>query len=282
MRKLWHAVNPGLACGYPDLRGLRQFAREARDKPGDRESFRQLNLGFWLDHSHSPFVEMAVYDRGATPIDLDALAGQPCWIGIDMSTTTDLTAVVAAFRADDGGFIVVPHFFCPGDNLRARADRDGVPYPTLAKDGFINPTPGNVVDYRAVEACIRDLCDRFDVREIGFDPALAQQVMAPLLADGLPVVTIRQGWITQAPALNELERAIISGNLQHGGHPVLRWNFSNIAITIVDDAGNRKMSKMKSTPTASTAPWRPGWLCLAPPPLVARARSTNTPISLPN
>lgn len=244
--ELWHAVNPGLACGYPDLRGLRQFAREAQDRPGDRESFRQLNLGFWLDHSHSPFVEMATYDQGAAPIDLKALEGIPCWLGVDMSTTTDLTVVVAAFRTDAGGYVVVPHFFCPGDNLRARADRDGVPYPAWAEGGFITATPGNVVDYRAVEACIRDLCERFDVREIGFDPAYAQQVMGPLTDDGLPCVTIRQGWVTQAPAVNELERAIISGNFLHGGHPVLRWCFSNIAVH-TDSAGNRTFHKGKST-----------------------------------
>ena len=183
--ELWQRVNPGMKHGYPSLNGLRQLALEAKDRPGDREAFRQLHLNIWLDHSTDPFVDMTIYDEGSAPIDLEALARQPCWLGVDMSATTDLTAVVAAFRDGEGGYIVLPHFFCPADNLRSRADRDGVPYPSWALAGHLTATPGNVIDYSAVQAYIRDLCDRFDVREIGFDPAYAQPVMGPLGEDRL-------------------------------------------------------------------------------------------------
>lgn len=243
---VWHAANPGLALGYPDLDALRQEALEAQNRPALREKFRNDHLDVWLDHSTDPFVDMGIYDRGAAPLDLEALKGQPCWLGVDMSTTTDLTAVVAAFQDGDGGFIVLPSFFVPADNLRGRADRDGVPYPAWAEAGHITATPGNVVDYGAVEATIRALCKTYRVQEIGFDVAYAQSIMAPLVADGLPVATIRQGWVTQSPASNELERAIVSERFQHGGHPVLRWCFSNVAIH-TDSAGNRTMHKGKST-----------------------------------
>jgi phage terminase large subunit-like protein len=243
--KVWNLVNPGLRYGFPDLVGMRQAAMEAEAKPSDREDFCQYNLNQWLDHSASPYVDMATYDLGSAPIDLASLRNLSCWIAVDMSTTTDLTAVVACFR-DGDRFIVVPHFFCPADNLRARADRDAVPYVQWAKEGLLTATPGNVVDYRAVERCIRELCATHDVREIAFDPAYAQPVMGPLTDDGFPVITLRQGWVTQSPALNELERAIIGRNFQHGGHPVLRWCFSNVAIH-KDGAGNRTMHKGKST-----------------------------------
>jgi phage terminase large subunit-like protein len=169
-----------------------------------------------------------------------------CWIGVDMSTTTDLTAVVAAVKEGDGVVSIIPHFFLPGDLLRDRADRDGVPYPEWAKEGILTATPGNVIDYRAVTEYIRELCARFDVREIGFDRAYAQPVMAPLADEGLPVVVIQQGWVTQSPALNELERSIVGGSLRQDGNPLLRWCFSNVAIQ-TDSAGNRTMHKGKST-----------------------------------
>lgn len=242
---LWHRVNPGLAHGYPDIAGLRQLAREAESRPGDREAFRQLHLNVWLDHSADPFVEMAIYDEGAAPIDLETLETEPCWLGVDLSSNSDLTAIVAAWRDGQGGYIVHPWFFCPADNLRARADRDGVPYPTWASDGHIIPTPGNVVDFRTVEDTIRDLCRRFDVREIAFDPHLARNTLNNLLEDGYPAVEMRQGWVTMAPAIKELERAIVGGRFQHGGHPVLRWNFSNIAVE-TDKAGNKSFHKGKS------------------------------------
>lgn len=240
----WHRVNPGLKHGFPDLDGLRQLAREAESRPADRDAFRQLHLNVWLDHSATPFVEMDVYDAGADPLDLDALESEPCWLGVDLSSNSDLTVVVACWRAGDG-YAVLPHFFCPADNLRRRADKDGVPYPRWAEEGFIDPTPGNVVDFRAVEDCVRDLCARFDVQSIGVDPHLARNLLNNLTEDGYPAVEVRQGWVTMAPAIKELERAIIGRQFQHGGHPVLRWNFDNIQVE-TDRAGNRLFSKGKA------------------------------------
>jgi phage terminase large subunit-like protein len=101
------------------------------------------------------------------------------------------------------------------------------------------------VDFRAVEGCIRDLCERFDVREIAFDPHLARVMMSNLADDGFPAVEMRQGWITMAPAVKELERAIVGGRFRHGGHPVLRWNFDNISVE-TDKAGNKSFHKGKS------------------------------------
>ena len=189
---------------------------------------------------------MTVYDQGGAPVDLDALRGLPCWLAVDLSSTTDLTAIVAAWRTDDGGYIAYPWFFCPGDNLRRRAERDGVPYVLWRDQGHITTTPGNVVDYDYVEQRIRDLCTEFDVQEIAFDPHMARQTITRLIADGLPAVEMRQGWVTMAPAIKELERAIIAGKFQHGNHPVLRWNFSNIAVE-TDKAGNQTFHKGKST-----------------------------------
>lgn len=242
---VWKSVNPGLSLGFPDIEEMRQAATQARDKPAERDDFCQYNLNFWLDQSVSPFVEMSVYDEGAAPIDLERLKGEPCWVAVDLSSNTDLTAVVVAWRDGDDGYIVTPWFFCPADNLTKRGERDGVPYPLWARQGHITPTPGNVVDYRYVEDRIRDLCGEFDVQEIAFDPHLAQQVMNNLRDEGFPVAEMRAGWVTMAPAIKNLERAIIGRKLRHGGHPVLRWNFENVAVQI-DKVGNKSFHKGKS------------------------------------
>jgi phage terminase large subunit-like protein len=244
---LWHAVNPGLQFGYPDLEGLRQMAREAEHKPAERSIFQRYHLNIWQDHSADPFLDMGIYDLGDEAVDLATLEHEPCWLAVDLSSNSDLTVIVACWRNPDqeDGYIVHPWFFCPRDGIHRKADRDGVPYPLWAEEGFIEPTPGNVVDFRAVEDCIRDLCDRFDVREIAFDPHLARNMMNTLREDGYPAVEMRQGWVTMAPAIKELERAIIAGRFIHGGHPVLRWNFDNIAVE-TDKAGNKAFHKGKS------------------------------------
>lgn len=225
--RIWHLVNPGLADGFPVLDEMCQAAAEAAEKPGELEDFKQYNLNFWTDAAVSPFVEMAIYDEGAGAIDLDELAGEPCWLGVDLSSNTDLTVIVAAWQDGKGGYIVHPWFFCPTMNLRERQEKTGAPYVKWAKDGLITATEGNVIDFRAVEAKIRELCARFDVQEIAFDPALARSVLNNLTDDGFPAVEHRQGSLTMMPALAELERTIVGRQLRHAGHPVLRFCHAN-------------------------------------------------------
>lgn len=240
----WHKVLPGLRHGYPDLASLRQLCREAMQRPSDRAAFEQFYLGIRQDNSLSPFVEMRIFDEGKTDLDPAKLKGRECFIACDMSSTTDLSGVVAAFPDDEGGFDVLAWAFVPDDALQARADRDGVPYPRWAAEGWIIATPGLTIDYRAIEQHIRKLASEFDVREIVFDPAYAQPVMGPLTDDGFPTATMRQGWVTQSPALNILERAILSRKLRWAS-PVLRWCLENVVIH-TDSAGNRTMHKGRS------------------------------------
>jgi phage terminase large subunit-like protein len=244
---VWHRVNPGLKLGYPDLEGLRQLAREAKERPGDREAFKQLHLNMWADHSATPFVEMKVYDEGAEPFDLRELEHEPCWLGVDVSSNSDLTAVVACWRDPDkeGGYIVHPWFFCPGENIEKRTQQSGYPYSEWAETGALHPTPGNVIDIRMVEDHIRDLCERFEVREIAADPHYARIMLSNLVEDGYPAIQFRQGWMSIGPAIHELEKAILARRFRHGGHPVLRWNFDNIAIQD-DGKGNRSFNKSKA------------------------------------
>ncbi|HCP81787.1 MAG TPA: terminase [Octadecabacter sp.] len=244
---LWFEVNPGLQHGYPDIAGFRDKARKAEHSPFERDSFQQFNLNRWLDQSTSPFVEMLVYDQGAYKVDLEELemVQAPCWIGVDLSKNEDLTVVVACWEDGQDGYQVHPWFFCPEENLRARGDRHGVDYVSWAEDGYIIPTPGNTVDLRAVEAHIREICATYNVREIAFDPTYGRSMMADLDEDGLPAVEFRQGWVSMAPAVKELERAILAHRFSHGGHPVLRWNFENVQLHI-DQAGNRSFHKGKS------------------------------------
>lgn len=244
---LWRAVNPGMQHGYPDLFAFMDKAKKAEHTPFERDSFLQFNLNRWLDQSTSPFIEMHVYDRGRYEVDLDdfELEQSPCWIGVDLSKNDDLTAVVACWRDEAGGYAVHPWFFCPEDALRARGERHGVDYVSWAEDGHIIPTPGNTVDLRAVEEHIRELCARFNVQEVAFDPAFARVMMANLAEDGLPAAEMRQGWVSMGPAVKELERVILSGQLRHGGNPILRWNFENVQVE-TDKAGVRMFHKAKS------------------------------------
>lgn len=256
---LWHRVNPGLQHGYPSLAGFRRHAARAARSIGERQSLLQLKLNAWQDASTDPFVDMAVYDQGARPVDLDSLRGQPCWLGVDLSSTVDLSVIVACWPAPEG-YAVWAWFFCPAeraaqddmgdsiaeeDGLSARDQASGASYAAWAEEGFITATPGNVIDYAAVQAQIEDLCRDFDVREIAVDPAMAQQVKQGLMEQGLPVIDFRQISTLMMPAIRELERAILGGEFRHGGHPVLRHCFSNVVVKRNDLGHVVKFTKPK-------------------------------------
>lgn len=243
---IWHKMLPGLKSGYPSLQALRERKIKAEYSVIEREILQQLYLGVWQNQSASPFVDMVVYDRcGSVPVAFDALAGKPCFLGVDLSEVSDLTVIVAAWPTDDGGYIVRPWYFCPSDNLALKSRTEGVNYAEWARLGYITPTPGKVVDYAFVEREIRRLCKEYDVRQIAFDPWRAQKTQQNLMDDGLPIVDFRQGFISMSPACDEVERAIVTGKLYHAGNPILRWNFDNVAV-VYDGANNRKFDKSKS------------------------------------
>lgn len=242
--EVWHRVNPGLRFGYPDIDGLRQEAKEAKTRPHLRDKFKNDHLNVWLDTSASPFMDMDEWDACLKPIDLSALKGLPCWVGVDMSTTTDLTSVVACFKLPDGGLYLLPHFFCPELGIIRKAERDGVPYPYWSEQKFITPTPGPTIDQDVVERYIIELIATYKVREVAFDKTYAGLLMASLQKKHAPIVTMQQGWVTQSPALGRLEAVVLNRKLSHDGNPVLRWNF-DIAEVRTDSNGNRTLEKAK-------------------------------------
>lgn len=244
--RVWHRVNPGLADGFPNLDAMRSAAREAEHRPAERHAFEQFNLNIWKAQSRDPLFDMLTYDEGKIPLDLAELETLPCFIGVDMSKNGDLTAIVAAWRHDDGRITIHPWFFVPADGLDDRAQLDGVPYGRWRDEGLISAIDGAVIEPEVVEERIRELCARFDVREILFDPYLAAQTMQRLADDGLPAIQFRQGPLTMGPAIGDLERIVNGRRIRHGGHPILRHHFDSV-VASRNDSGLVRMHKAKRT-----------------------------------
>lgn len=174
-----------------------------------------------------------------------ALKGRRCYVGMDLSATIDLTALAAVFP-DEASFDVLMQFFCPKDTIRERSLRDRVPYDEWAKQGYLIPTPGNVVDYEAVRQTLKDWSAEFTVRELAYDPWNATDLINRLKQDGFDCFPMRQGFSSLTAPTKSLTAAILSRRLRHDGHPILRWNISNAAVES-DAAGNQKLSKKAST-----------------------------------
>ncbi|NOT00186.1 MAG: hypothetical protein HOP29_06120 [Phycisphaerales bacterium] len=178
----------------------------------------------FFDGEDAGFVEdREVAGEDGDPIDESALEGKLCFAGLDLSTTTDLSALVLAFPHDDGSVTLLPRFWVPADNAEKRERRDRVPYQTWARQGFIEMTPGNVIDYGRIRACFDQLYERFNINEIAVDRWNATQFITQLTDEGYNVVPFGQGFKDMTAPTKELERLVISAMLRHGGNPVLRW-----------------------------------------------------------
>ena len=241
--EVWHRCNPALG-DFRSLDEMRQRFNEAREIPALETVFRQLYLNQWVESSVR-WLSSEAWDRGDVPVDPNMLRGQTCFAGLDLSTTTDLSALVLVFPKDDGFYSVLPYVWCPEDGARQRQNRDRAPYETWIRQGLLRATPGNVVDFSRIRADINELGQQFNIRMIASDPWNAMQLMTQLQGDGFEVQQFRQGFQSMNSPTKELEKLVLAGKLHHGGHPILRWCASNVHIEI-DAAGNYKASKKKS------------------------------------
>lgn len=244
--QVWRKANPSFGLSVKDD-DLRRKADKAIALPGAQNAFRRMHLNEWTEQAER-WIDLAAWDACAGPVDPEKLRGRRCFGGLDLSTTTDVTALAWVFPPadDDGLWHLLSRYFVPADNLRRRAERDRVPYDLWAAQGFIEATAGNVVDYGAIEEQIRADSALFDVSEIAYDPWNATHVALRMQDEGATMIEFRQGFRSMSAPTRELEKLIVSRKLVHGGNPVTRWMAANVAVA-QDPAGNLKPAKDKST-----------------------------------
>ena len=215
--------------------------------PGEENAFRQLRLNQWVKQAVR-WMPMEKWNRCAFAANEDDLGGRICYGGLDLSSTTDITAFVLVFPPsdEDDKFIILPYFWIPEDNLDLRVRRDHVPYDVWERQGYLQTTEGNVVHYGHIEKFIERLGERFNIREIAFDRWGAVQMVQNLEGMDFTVVPFGQGFKDMSPLTKELMKLVLEEKIAHGGHPVLRWVMDNIFIR-TDPAGNIKPDKEKST-----------------------------------
>jgi phage terminase large subunit-like protein len=241
----WPKANPALGT-IVNLDDMRQQALKAKADPSALNSFLRFRLSVWTS-ADTAWMPMDKWDLCNAAVDQEALKGRPCYGGLDLSTTTDISAFVLLFPpyGDDPLWYVLPKLFLPEDAIAQRSKRDRVPYDVWARQGFFELTPGNVIDYDFIRAAIRELAEQYDIREIAFDRWNSSQLVTQLMADGFEMVKFGQGYESMNAPTKRLLELVLTGELAHGGHPVMRWSASNVRCT-PDPAGNIKMDKGKS------------------------------------
>jgi phage terminase large subunit-like protein len=244
--KVWKKANPslGITVGIDKVKAA---CESAQQNPGEENAFRQLRLNQWVKQSVR-WMPMDKWEACAFPVSEDDLEGRICYGGLDLSSTTDITAFVLVFPPldEEDKYYVLPYFWIPEETLDLRVRRDHVPYDLWERQGTLMTTEGNVVHYGYIEKFIEQLGERFNIREIAFDRWGAVQMVQNLEGMGFTVVPFGQGFKDMSPPTKELMKLVLEEKIAHGGHPVLRWMMDNIFIR-TDPAGNIKADKEKST-----------------------------------
>lgn len=245
-RKQWKKANPGLG-DYRDDEEMASSMHRAIKVPSLENRLRNLYLNQRVQ-AHSPFLSPAVWKTGDRPLNEDLLHdGRPVYGGLDLSARTDLSAFVMAVRDDEDNIHLFPRIWTPGDTIEERGLRDRAPYSAWARQEFLIPVPGNVLDYDFLARDVGEISTTTPLMKINYDRWRIDVLRQSFNRMGLVLnlTSFGQGYKDMAPAIDIFEQLALDGKIIHGGHPVLRWCVSNSVIDM-DPSGNRKLTKAKS------------------------------------
>lgn len=254
--KNWAAVNPSLGFTIT-LDDLRDQFKQAQSRIEEENLFRQLRLNQWTNQSVR-WIKLKDWDKCVGTVKLDELKGRECYSALDLSSSNDLTALAHVFPFEDSIYKVLMRFWIPEEVAAEKEKRDRVPYTRWIKQGLVQTTPGNRIDYGFIKQQLLDDRMQFNMRELAYDPWGAVKIYTDLQEEGFVtdqklqqdghplLVEFRQGYKSMSPPSKELINIILSCKLEHGNNPVLRWNADN-AVIEMDPAGNIKPDKAKAT-----------------------------------
>lgn len=247
----WSKANPSLQdANLPGYKYIREQVTEAKGMPSKESLVRRLNFCVWTD-AESPWISREVWKTAEREYDIESLRGRRAVAGLDLSSTTDLTALVFLVEPVEPGepWKLVPYAWLPEVDLQRKADKDRVPWAQWKAEGWLSTTPGRAISKRVILQRLSGLCDFFEVREVGYDRWRMKDLLSMANDDGITLPTMRefgQGFKDMSPAVEQFERMLLNGELVHPGHKVLNYCVGN-AVIEQDAAENRKLSKEKAT-----------------------------------
>lgn len=242
--KVWIKANPNLGISVK-IDDMREMCHKAKNSPSFQNEFLTKKLNIWTN-AVTAWMKSGAWEACNSPVDADALAGCTCYGAFDLSKTTDMTAWVLCFPPvdDDDKYHFLFRFFMPQDDLEnIITDKNLLANIRLwIKQGYIQTTPGDKIDYDFIKAQIAKDAEKYDLRKIAYDPYNASQIVNDLQKEDYELLEYRQGYLTMSPATKDFEIKVLGKEIAHGGNPVMDWMMSCVEVA-QDPAGNIKPVK---------------------------------------
>ncbi len=245
---IWKRVNPSLG-EVLDFEEFESEMRRARAIPADWQAWKRYRFNIWVEKEEA-WMDMAAWLKCSAPPEIAAMKERANFLGVDLSTNLDLTAIAMTSEDEEGVLDILPYCWMPKEEAHRKALTDRVPYLEWAEMGFLELCEGNVINYETVKRKILSLRDEenFYIYEVPYDPHLATQLMTQLNEqEGFTCVPITQGFKTMTEPMNYLMGKVIEGKVRHGNHPVLRWMVSNVIAKKGDFGDYKRPAKMQET-----------------------------------
>ena len=240
---IWARANPSLGHTV-EIEYLRAQFQRAEENNRNQAAFRRLHLN-QKTKTETAWLDVQAWGSFESKYTIEDVAELPCWIGVDLASTKDLTAIVAYFPGETARCLCWT--FAPRAMAEARSKEDSAPYLAWHDDGLLELTTGDYTDYSVVEDKIRELYETLNVQEIAFDPYNAYQMMTRLDGEGLPVWRFNQTFTNYTPAILHFERLYGRGEFRHDGNPILAWCASNACLDSTKDGEMHRLSKEHSS-----------------------------------
>jgi phage terminase large subunit-like protein len=237
---VWRKANPNLGISVK-LDDMESACKKALAQPSAVANFLTKRLNVWTSSS-STWLDMQAWERCCDPsLDLQDFYGEECWIGMDLAEKRDFAALVLVFRRD-GIWYVFPRLYL---NEAAIEQSGNAQLRGWALAGHVISTEGNATDFDVIAEDLRSYCGLFQVREVPFDPALSRYFATKLVAEGLPLVEIRQAPLFFTQPLTHVENLVLESNLRVQANPAFTWMMSNVEVTISKITGLKHPTKSR-------------------------------------
>lgn len=263
----WAKANPQ-SYFETQIEDMRRMAREAARKPASLNNFLTKRLNVWTSQ-YTAWVNIEEWAKSPMIVPRSELTGRSCFSALDLSKNQDLTAMVHLFDYPEGGdghLTIVPRFWVPADCVKDRERRDAAQYEKWIREGLVEATPGNVIDYEVVKRDIKADFAQFDIRELGYDPyGPAEAIRQDLINDGLDekkLVQFPQQIKNFSPAMKTLERLYIEGKIHGLNHPVMLWMAHNVQVYMDANENIRPVKALRNKEHGKATRRIDGFVCL--------------------
>lgn len=224
--RVWVKANPNLGVSVRwDY--LKQRVQDALAVPSRQNKIKTKNFNLWTQ-AETRWISDEDWMASAGEVVEAELAGRRCYLGVDLSSSQDITALALCFPPEVAGgqYQFLYRFFIPEDDLIERERRDQVPYTYWVEKGLVITTPGNVIDYNFIEQEILALAQKYEIVEVPHDPWHAVEIVNNLTAEGFLMVPMYQRYSAMAAPTETFEKMALGKQIAHNGNPVMRWMIS--------------------------------------------------------